>query len=214
MLINMAGRIVGGLGGWLVSLAPLVVVNILAFTTAIDPGIIPIAGGVALVLGIALGGLLAGVLGGRRGGGGWGGTVAGAIAALLFAATLITLMYLLRAQHQLPYLLALHPVRAMGAIGFIASLVMLVAAAVGALSGRRGTQSAKEGSAQAARAPMRERAPGASSQPYRRPGEDDWPPRDMRRPSRPSHPSQPASPSPSATRRIAESHTQERPPRW
>lgn len=209
----MAWRIVGGLGGWLVSLAPLVIVNALAFTTAIDPGIIPIAGGAALVLGIALGGLLAGALGGRRGGGAWGGTVAGAIAALLFAASLVALMYALRAQHQLPYLLALHPIRAMGAIGFIASLVMLGAAAVGALSGRRGARPVTKSAVatQAARASMTERAPGVSSRPSRRPSEGDWPLRDA---PRPPHPSQPAPPSPSATRRIAESHTQERSPRW
>lgn len=192
----MAWRIVGGLSGWLVSLAPLVIVNVLALVTAINPGFVPIAGGAGLGLGIALGGLTAGLLGARRGGAGWGGSIAGAIAAALVAGTLIAIMYGLRAQHQLPYLLALHPIRAMGAIGFIACLVMGVAALVGALSGRRQTRHAARAALAARPKGVSDRRPaGSASQPY----------------ARPERPSQR---NPRDSRYPAESHTRERSSRW
>ena len=196
----MAWRIVGGLSGWLMSLAPLVIVNVLALVTAINPGLVPIAGGAGLGLGIALGGLTAGLLGARRGGAGWGGSIAGAIAAALVAGTLIAIMYGLRAQHQLPYLLALHPIRAMGAIGFIACLVMGVAALVGALSGRRQAHRAELTTqaalaARPARVPSGQRPAGPTSQPY-------------------AHPERPSQRNPRDSRYPAESHTRERSSRW
>ncbi len=146
----MAWRIIGGLSGWLLSLAPLVLVNVMAFTHLIQPADTPLAGGAALLAGIALGGIVAGLLGGRRGGG-WGGTVAGMIAGVLFAGSLIGLMYRLRAQNVLPYLLALHPVRAMGAIGFVACILMIVAAGFGLVSGRHAERVAVERMAAAQR---------------------------------------------------------------
>ena len=192
---QMAGRIVGGLSGWLVSLAPLVIVNVVALITVLDPGVITLAGGAGLLLGIALGGVTAGLLGGRRGGGGWGGFVAGALAAALFAATLIALLYLLKAEHQAPYLLALHPLRTIGAIGFVASLVMVVAASVGALAGRRqrartaqgtdrGTDRRASGPASAMR-PVRSAVPSRGavrpSQPQSRPqARQAWPQHESR----------------------------------
>jgi hypothetical protein len=207
----MAWRIVGGLGGWLGSLAPLVIVNLLAFTTAIDPGLLSLAGGVALVVGVALGGLLAGLLGGKRGAG-WGGVMAGAIAAVLFATTLAALMYALRAQNDLPYLLALHPLRALGAIAFLACLVAGVAALVGAIAGRRREA---RWQTQLARASART-TPRGPSQPYPRPGAPQPP-----NPGRGSYPSGPVGPqpglqrpAPSAARSRSESHARERSPRW
>ncbi len=201
----MAWRIVGGLGGWLGSLAPLVIVNILAFSTAIDPSVIPIAGGVALLLGIALGGALAGLLGGKRGAGWSGSVMAGVIAAALLAGTLIALGVYLRAQHQLPYLLALHPIRTVGAIGFIGCLVMGIAALVGAVAGQREAPRATVAASVAARRPAM-----SASRPY--------PPSGVpRAPSRPMAPSQPSQRGASAsreTRRIAESRPRERSPRW
>lgn len=183
----MAWRIVGGLGGWLASLAPLIVVNALSLVTTISPDVISIAGGAGLIAGIALGGLIAGLLGGKRGAG-WGGAVAGAIAAALYSATLIGLMYALRAQSQLPYLLALHPVRTMGAIGFVACLVMALAAGVGAMIGSRQARRAAERTsvAQSGR-PSGQRPSGPVSPPYMRPGESG-------RPSRVSRPAQPPVP--------------------
>lgn len=154
----MAWRIIGGLSGWLLSLAPLVMVNMLAFTHVIQPADTPLAGGAALLAGIALGGMVAGLLGGRRGGG-WGGTVAGMVAGALFAGSLIGLMYQLRAQNVLPYLLALHPVRAVGAIGFVACILMIVAAGFGLVSARRAERVAVERMAAA------QRAVGSASQP-------------------------------------------------
>jgi hypothetical protein len=154
---------------------------------------------VALVVGVALGGLLAGLLGGKRGAG-WGGVMAGAIAAILFAATLAVLMYALRAQHDLPYLLALHPLRALGAIAFLACLVAGMAALAGAISGR---QREARWQAQLARASARTTPRGPSQ------------------PGRGSYSSGPfgaqAGPqrqAPSAARRSSESHARERSPRW
>jgi hypothetical protein len=211
----MVWRIVGGLGGWLGSLAPLVIVNLLAFTTAIDPGLLSIAGGVALAVGVALGGLLAGLLGGKRGAG-WGGVMAGAIAAVLFAATLAALMYALRAQNDLPYLLALHPLRALGAIAFLACLVAGMAALVGAISGRRREA---RWQAQLARASART-TPRGPSQPYPHPGppqppysgRGSYPSRSSGAPPGPQPGSQ--RPAPSTTRSRSESHARERSPRW
>ncbi len=194
---DMTWRIVGGLGGWLMSLAPLVIVNALAFATAIDPSVVPIAGGVALIVGIALGGLLAGLLGGRSGG--WGGAVAGAIAAALFAATLIALMYDLRAQHQLPYLLALHPLRAMGAIGFIACLVMAVATLAGIAPGRRRARRLAAAS-QPGRASVAQSSPRAGAGPRS----------DLRRPAQSAPRDQSEA---REARRTVESHARQRSPR-
>lgn len=173
----MAGRIIGGLSGWLISLAPLILVNALTLVTALSPDLIPIAGGASLIAGIALGGLAAGLIGGRRGDG-WGGVVAGGIAAALFAASLIGLMYLLRAQHVLPYLLEQHPVRAMGAIGFVACLVVALAAGVGAFSARRSNQMAAERAAALRTRSASGRQPsGPTPQQYPRSGPYSGPPR-------------------------------------
>ena len=206
----MAWRIVGGLCGWLLSLAPLALVNALAFSTTLDPSVIPLAGSVALLGGIALGGLAAGLLGGRRGAGVAGAILAGAIAAMLYVAALIALMYTLRAQSQLPYLLALHPIRTMAAIGFLGFLLLSVAAGVGALKGRR--------SATSVRSP--ERAPALSRPPRVAPHaglrEDQREAqRELWEATRPVQPSQPAARDPRYDqRRAAPSRAREQSPRW
>ncbi|HEY7975095.1 MAG TPA: hypothetical protein VID72_07115, partial [Ktedonobacterales bacterium] len=196
---------IGGLSGWLTSLAPLVIVNLLALAGVMDPSFTPIAGGVALALGIVLGGLLAGLCGGRRGAG-WGGTVAGALAATLFGATLIGLGVLLWARHQLPYLLALHPIRAMGAVGFVGCLVMGVAAVTGALSARR-----RERRAVAQMAAAR-RSRGTSQQPPLRQRERNGSVRDADWPSQPTR--QTPHTNPRDPRHTAESQARERAPHW
>ncbi|HEU0026252.1 MAG TPA: hypothetical protein VFQ25_03980 [Ktedonobacterales bacterium] len=129
----MVARIAGGAAaGWLLSLAPLVVVNTLSLTSGVvDPSSTALAGVVALALGVALGGLAAGLIGGRR-----GGAIAGAVAGALFAASLIALMFALREQGNLPNLVALHPIRTMGALVFLGALVAGVAL-VTALIGQR-----------------------------------------------------------------------------
>ncbi|HET9111522.1 MAG TPA: hypothetical protein VFN78_11905 [Ktedonobacterales bacterium] len=215
----MAWRIVGGMVGWLASLTPLVIVNIPVIAAAMDPSMVPLAGGAALALGIALGGALAGLLGGRRGSG-WGGTLAGALASVLFAATLIALGHYLDTQSQLPNLIHLHPVRAMVAVGFVACLIMVVAAASGAVSGRRRERLAVNAMRQAARGaapsaagresqPRASRAPSQPNAPYGANGayealdQRDRPVRSGQRP-----PSQPVS------RSRSESHSRERAPRW
>ena len=129
----MVARIAGGaVAGWLVSLVPLVVVNTLSLTSgAVDPSSAALAGVVALALSVALGGLAAGLIGGRR-----GGAIAGAVAGALFAVSLIGLMFALREQGTLPNLVALHPIRTMGALVFLGALVAGVAL-VATLFGRR-----------------------------------------------------------------------------
>lgn len=132
----MIARVAGGAAaGWLLSLAPLVVVNALSLNGGVfDPSATALAGAVALGLGVALGGLAAGLIGGRR-----GGVIAGVIAGALFAACLIALMYMLRAQGNLPNLVALHPVRTMGALVFIGALMAGLALGVSVLAGRKST---------------------------------------------------------------------------
>ncbi len=197
----MAWRIIGGLSGWLLSLAPLALVNALAFTHLIQPADTPLAGGAALLAGIALGGIVAGLLGGRRGGG-WGGTVAGMIAGALFAGSLIGLMYLLLAQNVLPYLLALHPVRAMGAIGFVACILMIVAAGFGLVSGRRAERMAVEQMAAAQRTVRSGSQPRSPQQP-------------QQQAQRPAHYSQPRDArDPRYATRNAQEPSRERTSRW
>jgi hypothetical protein len=219
----MVWRIGGGLMGWLGSLTPLVIVNLLAFTMAMDPGLVSILGGLALALGVALGGLLAGLLGGRRGAS-WGGAVAGFIAAALLAATLVAVGYVLDARGQLPYLLALHPIRALGATIFLACLVAGVAALTGWLSARRRearwqTQLARATARTTPRNPSRPSSrPGAGSRPLRDPRQ---PPAYPPYPANPPYPSNPSNParssrsSQSAPRgRDEQAHARERSPRW
>ena len=208
----MAWRIVGGLGGWLASLAPLVVVNALALVTTISPEVISIAGGAGLIAGIALGGLTAGLLGARRGAG-WGGTVAGAIAAALVTATLLGLMYVLRARDQLPYLLALHPVRTIVAIGFVACLLMAVAAGVGAFAGSRQERRAEW--SLASRSSSGRQPSGPVSGSSTRPNADGRAPRESARLSRPAQPPLPPQRGPRESRPgAAGSYTRERSSRW
>ena len=125
------------MAGWLLSLAPLITLDALSLTTgAIDPSSTALVGAGALAVGIALGGSAAGLIGAGRAGR-MTGAVAGVIAGALCAASLIALMYILRAQGALPDLLALHPVRTMGALVFIGALVASVALGVSALLGLR-----------------------------------------------------------------------------
>jgi hypothetical protein len=132
--VSMVARIIGGaVAGWLLGIAPLAVLDALSLTSgAVDPSSTALAGAGALATGIVLGGMAAGLIGGRR-----AGAVAGAIAGALCAGCLIALMYALRAQGALPNLLALHPVRTMGALLFIGALVASVAWGVSALLGLR-----------------------------------------------------------------------------
>lgn len=132
----MIARVAGGAAaGWLLSLAPLIVVNTLSLSGGVfDPSATALAGAIALGLGVALGGIAAGLIGGRR-----GGAIAGVIAGALFAACLIALMYTLRAQGNLPNLVAQHPVRTMGALVFIGALMAGVALGVSVLAGRKTT---------------------------------------------------------------------------
>ncbi len=62
---SLRARIVGGALAWVVSLAPLVVVNLIAYVGLFTPDVAALIGAVALVTGVALGALTAGLMGGR-----------------------------------------------------------------------------------------------------------------------------------------------------
>lgn len=205
----MAKRImwwlIGGLCGWLISLAPLVGVNALAFTVTVSPGLIPILGAGGLLLAIALGGLIAGLLGGR-GGDVWDSGLAGLIAAALFAGSLLELINALSARNELPYLIANHLIRTEVAIGFIACLILAVAAGVGAISARRRERIALEAARNQPRRPS-----GPASQPYPRAGMGGA----SRPPVRASQPSPDyRDPRERMPYEAAERSSRERTPRW
>lgn len=167
--MDMAKRImwglIGGLGGWLLSLVPLVGVNALAYTITVSPDLIPIMGASGLLLAIVLGGLAAGMLGGR-GGGVWDSALAGLIAAALFAGSLREFINILSGRNELPNLVADHLIRTEVAIGFIACLMLAVAVGAGAFFARRRQRIAEEAER------MRQRRPpsGPGQQPYPRAG--------------------------------------------
>jgi hypothetical protein len=132
----MVARIAGGaVAGWLLSLAPLIIINALSLNSGIvDPSSTALAGAGALALGIALGGVAAGLIGGRRGGAG-----AGAISGAIVTASLIAFKFALQAQNNLPNLVEQHPIRTYGALVFIGALVASVALVTAILTGRRAT---------------------------------------------------------------------------
>ncbi len=214
----MVARIAGGaVAGGLLSLAPLIVVNALSLTSnTVDPSSTALAGALALALGIILGGLAAGVIGGRR-----GGAIAGAIAGTFFAACLIGLMYELRAQGNLPNLVALHPVRTVCALVFIGALVAGVAIGAAALTGRRPasapgmTPRSPEPRGNPTLGVSQPRAGSRELTPARR-MDQGWPPDPRRTPpgSGPRPPrSQPAR-RPMATQRDAQGRWPDAPDRW
>jgi len=61
----MRARIVGGALAWAASLAPLVVVNLIAYVGLFTPDVAAVIGAVALLAGVALGAVVAGLSGGR-----------------------------------------------------------------------------------------------------------------------------------------------------
>lgn len=150
----MVARSAGGaFVGWLLALAPLIVINVISLeSSVIDPSATALVGIVVLALGVILGGLAAGLIGGRR-----GGLFAGPIAGLLFAGSLTGLRYWLDAQGRLPSLLVAHPIRTLGALLFLGAIIAGLAVGVAALLSWRA------GSADARQAVQSEQRPSAGA---------------------------------------------------
>lgn len=132
----MAGRIWGGIAGWLAAVLPLLAVNTLEYFGMYyfpDP---VIAGLVALVGGLILGGPVAALIGARRGRVA-GAAVAGVLAAILYSVSMIGLLYVSRALDASPSVLSQHPLRVSAAILFFAALLLLVSLVTGAVAVRR-----------------------------------------------------------------------------
>ena len=131
----MRARIGAGIAGWLIAVVPLVGVNIAAYAGVFGYDTPLAAGMIALVGGIVLGGALSGALAGRRGGGVAGAAVGGGSAALLYAVTIIALMFSTSYFASAPPLIAEHPIGASVAVVFCAALLLAVALLVGTLVG-------------------------------------------------------------------------------
>ena len=174
----MRYRMLGGTLGWLVALLPLAAVNaanlaaLFSFQEAI------LAGGLAIVIGLLLGGAVAGIVGARHRrayrGGAAGGAAAGGFAALLYLATVLVLLALASSADSAPLLLQdglLGALWMLTALAFVALLFVAIAAAVGALVGRRAPAGVRIGVASATRAgttarqPVPSRAPGQPMRP-------------------------------------------------
>lgn len=136
---SMRTRILGGITGWLLGVAPLLAVNAVDYFGIYyfpDPFV---AGAIALVAGLLLGGIAAGLIGGRSretGGGAWGAGTTGLVAAALYAVSVIALMEAARAFDALPFAVTEHPIRVSLGILFLATLLLLVALVTGVFVGR------------------------------------------------------------------------------
>lgn len=135
----MGTRILGGIAGWLLGVAPLLAVNAVDYFGIYyfpDPFMV---GAIALVAGLLLGGPTAGLIGGRSlktGGGARGAGTTGIVAAALYAVSVIGLMEAGRAFDALPLAVTEHPIRVSLGIVFLAALLLLVALVIGAFAGK------------------------------------------------------------------------------
>lgn len=134
----MATRIWGGIAGWLLGIAPLLVVNAVVYFGIYyfpDPFL---AGAIALLAGLLLGGVVAGLIGGRSsrtGGGASGAASTGLVAAGLYAVSVIGLMEAARIFDAPLFALTEHPIRVSVGVLFFAALLLLVALVTGTLAG-------------------------------------------------------------------------------
>lgn len=154
----MLARIPGAALAWVVSVAPLAAVNLIAYLGVFTLNEAALAGAVALVAGVALGALTAGLSGGRARdlaanaeapvapSGAWdadearlgarGALVVGGIAATLYALTMGGLIALAGWLNVLPNIVAQHPLRITAAIICVAAIFLGLALLVGWLAAR------------------------------------------------------------------------------
>lgn len=132
----MRARIGGGVAGWLIGVMPLIIVNILDYQDLLGLQDAVVAGLIALIGGIVVGGIAAGLLGSRAGGT-LAAMTAGAIAAVLYAVTLIGLVIGTGILDSTSPLIASHPLRISMALVFLATILLAIAIATGAIVGLR-----------------------------------------------------------------------------
>jgi hypothetical protein len=136
----MVRRVIAGILGYVAGALPLVLVNVLVNSSAFgDNGTTAaqntvLFGAVGLLGGTLLGGTIAGWIAGRRGGAAGGGG-AGAIAGVLYAITMIAVIRVGAQERWNSALGALDPIRTSAALILVATLLTMVALAVGALAG-------------------------------------------------------------------------------
>lgn len=133
-------RYLGGLYGWLASMAPLIVINGMGYVGLLNSQEAALAGAAALLGGPLLGGVVAGYYAGapsrREPGGMASAAVAGGVASALYLAGVAGLLIAATQLGALPQIIADHPIRAGTAVVFLALILLAVAVAVGAWSGR------------------------------------------------------------------------------
>lgn len=173
--------IAGGIAGWLAAVAPLLAVNIAGYASVFDSDTAVIAGAIALIGSIALGGLAAGLVAGRpsatRAGGALTALPAGILAAVLYIASLMTVVVVAIRIDAAPSVVANHPVRITGAVVCLGAILLGMSLVFGFIAGRRAHQAAfpshSESHASAQQgmprspAPSQPRYGGYSSQPSR-----------------------------------------------
>ena len=161
-------RIAGGVAGWLAAVAPLLGVNIAGYANIIDSDTAVIAGASALLGGILLGGLIAGLIAGRpaasgdtsRASGAMGALPAGILAGLLYAVSLVSVVFVATQTDAAPAVVVEHPLRITGAIICLGAILVGISLLAGTLAGRRSGQaeSARQAAprypVQASRQPM------------------------------------------------------------
>jgi MFS family permease len=162
-------RIVGGLVGWIVSVSPLILVNILGALGVLSWDDAFIASAVALLAGPLLGGLVAGYLAVRperetRSGARAAGLAGGLVAALYFLSVLCLVVFALRPE-TIPATLQEHPLRSSLAVLALAIFALSAVGAaffLGAWFDRHTYQVAYESYTAKMRAINAQKAPNAS----------------------------------------------------
>ena len=145
--------IVGGIGGWLAAMAPLLGVNIAGYASVFDSNTAVIAGAAALFGSILLGGLATGLIAGRPSSGRTGAASAtlpaGVLAAFLYIISLITVVMVAIRIGAAPTVVAEHPLRISGAVVCLGAILLGMSLLVGVLTGKRTGQGTSQSQSKA-----------------------------------------------------------------
>ncbi|GEM_PF-6436513 len=149
----MARRMLGGVAAWLVSVLPLAIVNGIAAFGWVDVGVAALVGALTLILGVAFGALTAGWIGGRTPDpspaeaantnddtgymGARGALWSGGLAGLLYALTMLGVLYAARQANLLPTIILQHPLRMSAAVISVACILAGASLLVGWYAGHR-----------------------------------------------------------------------------